>query len=291
MGGVIKCRTWNVNGGLENKLSNKKFQSYLLEYDICILLECWISEHSNISLDGYNAHAYHRRKRINNRTQGEGIVILIKDTLSKNVKIKEILYDTIVWIHISKEIVTNHIDLYIAAVYIPPSDSKFHDIYDCDLFTTLNDSITKYTELGNMLITGDFNARTGALLDYIDSDGLFSEINNHISEVMSYIPDTEPGPRSTMDRKINTFGRKLINLCKSSLLRIVNGRHKSDPTGSYTYCGPNGRSVVDLVLTNSLSLILHFKVNDLTEFSDHSPVDFSIQCTFSDNCLAVNAKI
>lgn len=216
---------------------------------------------------------------------------MIKDTLSKNVKIKEILYDTIVWIHMSKEIVTNHIDLYIAAVYIPPSDSKFHDIYDCDLFTTLNDSITKYTELGNILITGDFNARTGALLDYIDSDGLFSEINNHISDVMSYIPDTEPGPRSTMDRKINTFGRKLINICKSSHLRIVNGRHKSDPTGSYTYCGPNGRSVVDLVLTNSLSLILHFKVNDLTEFSDHSPVDFSIQCTFSDNCLAVNAKI
>lgn len=71
-GGVIKCRTWNVNGGLENKLSNTKFHSYLLEYDICILLECWISEHSDISLDGYyNVHAYHRKKRINNRTQGE----------------------------------------------------------------------------------------------------------------------------------------------------------------------------------------------------------------------------
>lgn len=188
--------------------------------------------------------------------------MIIKDTLSRYVKIKEILYDTIVWIHISKEIVTSHIDLYNAAVYIPLAE--FHDIYDCDLFTTLSDSITKYTELGNILITGDFSARSGALLDYIDNDVLFSEINNHNSEVTSYIPETEPGPRFTMVRKINTYGRKPINLCKSSHLRIVNGPHKSDPTGSYTYCGPNGRFVVDLVLTNSLSRTLHFKVHDLT---------------------------
>lgn len=66
--------------------------------------------------------------------------------------------------------------------------------------------------------------------------------------------------------------------------------YQTDLTGSYTYCGPNGRSVDDLVLTNSLCLILHFKVNDLTEFLDHSTVDFSIQCTFSDNCPAMNTN-
>ena len=87
--------------------------------------------------------------------------------------------------------------------------SKFHDIYDCDLFLELSNCIAKYTELGNILITGDFNARTGSFQDHIQNDILSSEINDHISEiicyVMCYIPDTKPGPRCTMDKKINIF--------------------------------------------------------------------------------------
>ena len=101
--------------------------------------------------------------------------------------------------------------MFIGAIYIPPIDSKFHDIYDCDLFLELSNCIAKYTELGNILITGDFNARTGSLQDYIQNDSLSSEINDHISEIMCYIPDSEPGPRCTMDKKINTIGRRLIS--------------------------------------------------------------------------------
>ena len=76
--------------------------------------------------------------------------------------------------------------------------------------------------------------------------------------------------------------RRLISICKSSHVRIVNGRHQFDPDGSFTYCGPNGRSVVDLLLTNSFKHISFFNVCDLTEFSDHTPIDFSIQCSLGD---------
>lgn len=51
-------------------------------------------------------------------------------------------------------------DMHVAAVYIPPIDAKFHEIYNCDLFNTLYASITKYSELGTILITRDFNTRT-----------------------------------------------------------------------------------------------------------------------------------
>ena len=78
------------------------------------------------------------------------------------------------------------------------------------------------------------------LQDYIQNDSLSSEINDHISEIMCYIPDPEPGPSCSMDKKINTFGRRLISICKSSHVRIVNGRHQFDPDESFTYCGPNG---------------------------------------------------
>ena len=142
---------------------------------------------------------------VRNRTQGEGIVIPVKDKLEQYVKINEILFDNIVWIQISKDIFHDQKDMFIGAVYIPPLDSKFHDIYDCDLFLELSNCIAKYTELGNILITGDFNVRTGSRQDYIQNDSLSSEINDHISEIMCYIPDTEPGPRCTMDKKIKTI--------------------------------------------------------------------------------------
>lgn len=83
------------------------------------------------------------------------------------------------------------------------------------MFLELSNCIAKYTELGYILITGDFNARTGSLQDYIQNDSLSSEINDHISEIMCYIPDTEPAPRCMMDKKINTFGRRLIITCSN----------------------------------------------------------------------------
>ena len=110
-----------------------------------MLYQCWITEHSIISLNGFNAHAYHRTKRVRNRTQREGIVILVKDKLEQYVKINEILFYTIVWIQISKDIFHDQNDMFIAAVYIPPIHSKFHDIYDCDLFLELSNCIAKYT--------------------------------------------------------------------------------------------------------------------------------------------------
>ena len=79
-----------------------------------------------------------------------------------------------------------HIYMYTVYIYLP---------------LELSNCIAKYTELGNILITGDFNARTGSLQDYIQNDSLSSEINDHISEIMCYIPDIEPGPRLQWTRK------------------------------------------------------------------------------------------
>ena len=41
-------------------------------------------------------------------------------------------------------------------------------------------------------------------------------------------------PRVTQDTQVNTLGKCFIDLCVSSGLRIVNGRHSGDPSGSYT---------------------------------------------------------
>ena len=59
---------------------------------------------------------------------------------------------------------------------------------------------------------GDFNARTGKLDDYV-------ELDEGVSEV--------PG-RSNRDEKVNTNGRMLIDLCKTTDMSILNGRTGKD---------------------------------------------------------------
>ena len=83
----------------------------------------------------------------------------------------------------------------------------------------------------------------------------------------------------SQDFKINEYGRKLINLCISTGLRIVNGRlHEDKEIGKYTCIKKRGCSVVDYVIGSSdfFKYIHNFKVNDHTPFSDHNIIQLSL---------------
>ena len=98
-------------------------------------------------------------------------------------------------------------------------------------------------------------------------------------------------------KKNNSHGNSLLDLCKSSQLRIVNGRVKADATvGEYTCVNPNGSSVVDYILctANDFQLIHDFDVGIPTLYSDHNIIAVKIICNDSeyaslDNCTA-NSK-
>ena len=83
-----------------------------------------------------------------------------------------------------------------------------------------------------------------------------------------------------MDRTVNRFGDMLLDLCKASGMCIVNGRYNDDPNnGSYTYMTANGESVVDYLLTyfSHFKIICDFKVHAFNEYSNHTPLSFSIR--------------
>ena len=65
-------------------------------------------------------------------------------------------------------------------------------------------------------------------------------------------------------------------------MRIANGRLGDDHmVGSYTYSCRNGSSVVDYLLLQETDFhkVENFRVADFNEFSDHSPITFSIKCS------------
>ena len=155
----------------------------------------------------------------------------------------------------------------VGAVYIPGYDSKFADENDFDI---ISEDILTFREKFNLpfIIMGDFNSRTDNLSDC------------HVN------PDIFPAtPRVNQDKKLDTYGRKLITMCHDLNLKIVNGCHGSDSgIGKFT-CHKKSRknlfeSVVDYCIVSECMLpcISDFYVDDFDRnLSDvHSPICLDI---------------
>ena len=105
--------------------------------------------------------------------------------------------------------------------------------YMTNLFSDIEQQIYKYSDLGRIFLIGDSNARTGDKNDFISDDTLHNSLNEKLSNLLDYSSDQNELllPKINPDTEVNDLGYKLINLCKSSGVRIVNGRH---PDGYWT---------------------------------------------------------
>ena len=102
-----------------------------------------------------------------------------------------------------------------------------------------------YRTRGRVFITGDMNSRCGGREDFITNDFLSDENVDILEPLLHYNSDVQTTQRRSTDPHVNNFGRKLLSFCKMSGLRIVNGRHKDDLSGSITFCSSNGMSLID----------------------------------------------
>ena len=127
-----------------------------------------------------------------------------------------------------------------------------------------------YCSQGYVYISGDFNSRTSDYYDYFHFDRYICPhmYDNDLIDIPT---------RLNMDRTIDSYGRKLLDLCCNTGLLIVNGRLYNDRTGEFTCCSNNGLSTVDYLLTSyeCFSLLSNFTVLHFNEFSDHAPLHFS----------------
>ena len=83
-------------------------------------------------------------------------------------------------------------------------------------------------------------------------------------------------PRLNEDHSINSHGRQLIDICKSSEIKVLNGRKFGDILGNCTCFKNNGSSQVDHILADesTMTLIQYMKVNTLTHLSDHCQLEY-----------------
>ncbi len=147
------------------------------------------------------------------------------------------------------------------------------------------DLYIKYSLEGHVYFCGDMNGRTGHAPDmprnYFVND-LFCDLDeSSLQTVQMY--DAKLPKRHSKDTIFNTQGRSLLDFCKESGLRIVNGRHSLDKgIGKYTFYRGEAKSVIDYLISqaNNFDNIPYFSVGVKPLESDHCPIIFKLKCEF-----------
>ena len=119
------------------------------------------------------------------------------------------------------------------------------------------------------------NARTLESPDYLIDDNL-----HYVPLPEDYVLDEDFLPRYSLDKNSsNSNGQMLLDFCKQTSSRIVNGRFGSDKmVGNFTCTTSRGKSLVDYVLVSKsmLSKIESFDVGGSNILADHHLISFSL---------------
>lgn len=277
--GISVCM-WNINGiisGSSNcsKIEDPDFVKNVEGNDIIALVETQISPNTPITLDGYLTFRKDRPQSKNARHFGGLAVLMKKDLRDLNVKIIHQTLDYM-WIKFDKTNFNMNDDIYMCIAYIPPSNSQYLARLGVDILDQIQNDIMKFSKVGQIVLTGDLNARTANNLDLIDND------NDTATLSPDYIIDKQIPPRNNFDMVLNERGKELLDMCVSSRLRILNGRTVGDTLGYFTCHKWNGSSVVDYAVVSENLLackrICYFKVHQtLGDLSDHCCISFKIR--------------
>ena len=119
---------------------------------------------------------------------------------------------------------------------------------------------------------GDFDARVASLSDYVENDSA-----SHLSVFPDdYVEDVSMA-RWSEDTGTNQYGSFLLDFCKQSGLRIVNGRFGQE-SGKYTHLTNRGKSVIDYIISSQalFNQTGNFVVSDSNILSDHCLLSFSL---------------
>ena len=267
-------------GGLRSKMKSEDFFDFVNDYDIIGLLEVKMDKNDldSIKTEFINFDIFcNIDKEYSVKPRG-GIVLLVKKNLVPFVHIFPSEQNLALFFQIKAEFINSSKDLICGCTYIPPYTSLYNDK---NSFENLEAEIIELPGLAqsDLVILGDFNAKTKTEKDFIDFDkyDIFSESEEPFSKGC-------PLNRANRDtHDLDLQGKKLIDFCKTLNLRIVNGRVGADEgIGQFT---TRNNSVVDYCLAPAhfFSNFLSFEIHEYNPLiSDvHCPITFELEANIN----------
>jgi len=251
--------------GFTKKRKDPDFIKIAQKHDFLALLETWTTVQSNINmpLKHKTLHKTRNKKKLKGRPSG-GILFLYHEKYAPYItNIPTSNEDTLI-VKVSAAAGILNKDLYIVATYIKPKliseDAHQH-------FEFIKQTVAELCGKGETIILGDFNARTEELPDFISNDS-----SKNLPVPDCYSSDKQLDRQNCDKSPANPYGKLLLDLCKCSEHRIVNGRLLGDSIGYYTFFSPQGCSVVDYILAREdlLKRFRYLRVQPEIHLSDHS---------------------
>ena len=249
-------------------------------HDIEVLSETWGVCNHEKNAPGYKLLCEippHKKSNIIKGRASGGILIYCKNSISPFIK-KSKKTPQYIWLTINKSIFFNlEKSIKVCVAYNPPENSHYcnKDIFD----DISQDLLHRSNSNCPVLIIGDLNSRTGELPDYEDTEEKHTEYTTGRK--------TFPKPRKNRDKTVNKMGEKLIELCKSHDLQILNGRSVGDPLGSLSfYDSKQGASAIDVAIASDpiVKEVKTFTVNNPVEFSQHCKIELRLKNIIALSC-------
>ncbi|CAG2232931.1 unnamed protein product [Mytilus edulis] len=278
---LLKTAVWNIEGLTTDKINDPHFNKIISQFQIISFIETWTNDVdvNEISIPGFCfVDSNNRKKHHKARRNSGGINIFAKNSISKGIKKLPKYHTDILWIKIDHNFFKLDKDIYIATVYMSPENSSTNITGLEPIYDKLLADVVKYSNLGHIIVQGDFNAYTNTKPDFVAFDNSCTSNQDDLQ----YISDQNI-PRNNLDTKlVNNSGKYLLNLCKESGLRILNGRTIGDLHGKHTCITYNGCSVVDYMLVSKelLHIVGYFEVHDFTSLSNHCIISCSLLIGF-----------
>ena len=268
----------NMEGNRYNKLHMPELANHISQYKLFGLIETHHGDQdiSQLQILGYKCFQVCRKKLNRGRRSG-GIVVYVHDSISMGVKKVPTAGSESILIRLDKGFFSLSRDIVVAFSYCVPNGSSYQQRTQFEPFDDLELKLSSIRDTCDIISLGDLNARPGLKPDYIPDE------DNSCVPVVGQLcgTDTQTArPRGSLDRLTNSYGDRLIELCKSVPLRICNGRKLGDILGSYTCYKNNGQSTVDFccVSPNIWSIVSTFVINELyPDLSDHCSITMTLK--------------
>lgn len=214
---TIKILSYNIHGGLQRKIKNEEFCSYLNGFHVVCLFETHDVMERSLGRDWITTCVKATKSEAKGRASG-GTIVGIKKEFGERIVVMEKPQGIYIKIIVEKG------SRCIIPAYINCCNWKPD-------FENLQNLINS-NKLRDFIIIGDLNARIGA----------FQGTGKHI------INDQLRKERISKGPIVNSNGKDLIELIHEQDLVVLNGRTHGDKEGDFTFATRAGQSVNDYCL-------------------------------------------
>ena len=294
---LLNITCWNMHrlkGDMAEMIKNRDpysdFGKFFLQNSIIFMSETWRDKFDQEILnwdDDFQEFPKIAAKDYRKGRSSRGNILFIRKSLLPYCEI--IVHDAYhIWCKLSNSIINNaDTDFFLCCVYIPRKDSRLIKSGKAFNFDILMEEVTRFDNLGKILIMGDMNSRVGTEDDFIRDD----EIDENLFLPEDYLSDQIIKDRTSLDKLsgVQGHGKNLLNFCKSTSFRIMNGRwEEGEEIGKFTCFKPTGNSLVDycLIREKDRCIIKSFRTGDISIHSDHAflfvSLDRKSHSTFSE---------